>query len=249
MAAEPRTTLIEIVNAIAQSVGHPKTTDIAGSQDEAILRIAYYTNIACTELAYMHDWQWLDLSFVISLAADFDGQTEKAFDLPADFHAMIDETQWNRNMQLPAIGPINPQDWQWLIVRDTMITTRTMWRIRNKKLWVKSPPSASAPQTLTFEYLSKFWAVAAATGDPADVMVSNADYHNYPWQLPILFGRAKFFENEGYDSTAAYADFYRALAYETGVDKAASSLSLVPGTGYPYLDAFKNVPDTGYGAT
>jgi hypothetical protein len=249
MPASPRTTLLEVVNIIAQSIGHSKAVDVAGSTDEAILRMVYYVNIACTELSYMHNWQWLDKTFEIVLAADFDGQTEKAFDLPADFHAMVDDTQWNRNTQLPAIGPVNSQDWQWLIVRKAMITTRTMWRIRDKKFWVKSPPSASSPQTLTLEYLSRSWAVNGATEAPQDVLTANNDYHRFPWQLPVLFGRAKWFENEGYDSSAAYSDFNRALAYETGVDKAATALTLVPGHGYPYIDAIKNVPDTGYGSS
>jgi len=248
MAAPPRTTLLEVVNVIAQSVGHPKSNDVAGSQDEAILRIAYYINLAGAELSYMHNWQWLTGIFEITLAADYDGQAEKAFDLPLDFHAMVDDTQWNRSAQLPAIGPINSQDWQWLIVRDTNITTRTLWRIRDKKLWIKSPPSANAPQKLTFEYLSSSWAVNGTTGASQDVMSQNNDYHKYPWQLIIMLGRAKFFENEGYDSSAAYSDFNKAFAYETGVDKGATSLSLVPGTGYPYIDAVRNVPDTGYGS-
>lgn len=245
-AIYPYTTLFEAVNKVAQSVGHPPTNDLLGG-DEAILRIAYYINIACTEMAYMTNWQWLSKTGSITLAADYNGQPEKAFDLPADFHAMTDDTLWNRSTQLPGIGPINPQDWQWLIVRNTMITTRTMWRIRNKQLWVKSPPSAASPQTFTFEYLSRFWAVDGELGTPIDYMDTGSDYHLFPWQLPILYGRAKFFENEGYDSTAAYADFHRAFAYEAGTDKAATALPLVPGQGYPYLDAIKNVPDTGYG--
>lgn len=247
MPAPVRTTLIEIVNTVARSVGHPATTDVAASQDEAILRIAFYANIACTELAYMHNWQWLDKEFSIQIAADYVNQPEKGFDLPSDFHAMLDDTHWNRNTQLPMIGPVNPQDWQWLIVRRTKITTRMMWRIRDKKLWIKSPPDPASPQTATFEYLSRNWAFNGATGNPQDAMTENSDYHNYPWQLPILYTRAKFFENEGYDATAAYSDFNRALQYEIGVDKGATALTLVPGQGYPYIDAVKNIPDTGYG--
>jgi len=241
-----QTTLLEIVNGVAQSVGHPKTTDVAASLDESILRIAYYANIACTQLAYMTNWQWLNKEGTISIFADAPNQTEKAFNLPSDFHAFVDDTMWNRSTQLPAIGPINSQDWQWLIVRKTMITTRMMWRIRNKQLWIKSPPMT--PADFTYEYLSRQWAVDGDTALPKELMEKNTDYHLYPWQLPILYTRAKWFENEGYDSTGAYSDFNRALQYEMGVDKAATALTLVPGQGYPYIDAVKNIPDTGYGS-
>lgn len=246
MPAAPQTTLLEVVNLVARSVGHPTVVDVPSSTDEAILRLAYYANTAGNELAYMNNWQWLTKPYEISIFADMPDQTEKAFDLPPDFHAFIDDTHWDRSTQLPAIGPINPQDWQWLIVRKTKITTRMMWRIRNKQLWIKSPPVT--PEPLVFEYISKGWAVDGTNGTCKDLMSASNDYHLYPWQLMIMFTRAKWLENEGYDASAAYSDFQRAFQYETGVDKGATALTLVPGQGYPYIDAIKNVPDTGYGA-
>lgn len=246
--AQPYCTLIEIVNTVARSVGHPTTTDVASAQDEAIMRIAYYANLACSELAIMHNWQSLSKTAVLLVEADTVGQQEKGFDLPADFKAMTDDTQWDRSTQLPAIGPVNAQDWQWLVVRNTMITTRFLWRIRQGQLWVKSPPPPGAPQPLSFEYLSKYWAVDGVTGAAKEVMAQNSDFHIFPWQLVILYTRSKFFSNEGFDATAAYSDFLKAFNYETGVDKGASTLALVPGTGYPYINAIKNLPDTGYGS-
>jgi hypothetical protein len=242
------TTLIEVVNSVAQSVGHPKTTDVASSQDEAILRIAYYANVACTELSYMHNWQTLSKTAILAIEATTPNQREAEFDLPEDFRAMTDDTHWNRDTMLPAIGPVNPQDWQWLVVRNTQITTRFLWRIRGDKLWVKSPPPPGFPQNLSFEYLSKYWAVDGVTGQPKELMQQNSDYHIFPWQLVQLYTRTKWFSNEGFDATAAYADFLRSFNYETGTDKGASALSLVPGVGYPYISASRNIPDTGYGS-
>jgi hypothetical protein len=247
MPAPSKTTLLEIVNDVAKSVGHPPTTDVVNTQDEAVLRLAYYANIAGSELCYMNlgGWQALQNTATLSIFADTPGQREKGFDLPADYKAMIDDTHWSASTQLPAIGPVNPQDWQWMVVRQAMITTRFLWRIRNRQIWIKSPPVT--PQSLTFEYVSKYW--ARNEGDaPQDFMAVNADYHIYPWQLMVLYTRAKWFENEGYDSTGAYLDFKKAYDYEVGQDKGATALSLVPGTGYPYISAIKNIPDTGYGA-
>jgi hypothetical protein len=65
----------------------------------------------------------------------------------------------------------------------------------------------------------------------------------------ILYTRVKWFENEGYDSSAAQADFLKAFNYESGTDKGATSLSLVPGVGYPYINAIRNLPDSGYGSS
>ena len=246
MAAAPQTTLIELVNGVAQSVGHPKTTDVSSSQDESILRIAYYANIACTELSYMTNWQWLSRTAAITIKANYYNEPETAFDLPADYHAMVDDTHWDRNTQLPAIGPISPQDWQWMVVRRAKVTTRFLWRIRGGQLWIKSPPVD--PQPLVFEYLKKNWAMDGATNLPKQLMEANSDYHIFAWNLVVLLTRAKWLENEGYDSSAAKADFQKAMEFYTGGDKGATALSLVPGVGYPYINAVRNIPPTGFGA-
>lgn len=245
MPAPAQSSLLDIVNLVARSVGHPVAVDIPSSTDEAILRLAFYANQAGGELAYMFNWDWLTKEGTISVIATVPGESQKAFDLPTDYHAFVDDTHWARNSQMPAIGPVNSQDWQWLIVRNTKITTRLMWRIRNKQLWIKSPPTIAEP--LTFEYISKNWAMDVDGITAKDYMTNSGDYHLYPWQLMVLFTRAKWFENEGYDSTAAYSSFQRAFQYETGVDKGATALALVPGQGFPYIDAIKNIPDTGYG--
>jgi len=246
MVAQPYTTLIEVVNLAAQSVGHPATNDVSSSPDEAIQRLAFYANQACNELLYQYDWQDLISPYEISIFADTPDQVEKAFDLPPDFANFIDDTHWNRAMQLPAIGPISPQDWQWMVVRRAKVTTRFLWRIRGGQLWIKSPPVD--PQPLVFEYLKKNWAMDGATNLPKQLMEANSDYHIFAWNLVVLLTRAKWLENEGYDSSAAKADFQKAMEFYTGGDKGATALSLVPGVGYPYINAVRNIPPTGFGA-
>jgi hypothetical protein len=248
MPAPLGTTLLEVVNTVARSVGHPTTASVPTSQDEAIQRLGYYANLAGNELLFMSNWEMLQKTATINIVADTVAQREKAFPLPLDYRAMIDDTQWNRATQLPAIGPVNPQDWQWLVVRDAMITTRFLWRIRAGQLWVKSPPPPPNGQDLTFEYISKNWAVSGATDAPQASMLVDADYHIYDPNLMILYTRVKWFENEGYDSTAARDDFDRAFKWLSGTDKGATSLSIVPGMGYPYINAIRNIPDTGFGS-
>jgi hypothetical protein len=245
MPAKKFTTLLEIVNQVALSVGHPKTQDVPSSQDESILRLGYYANLACSELMYRHSWQQYSRTFSLDVVADGPDQTEKGFDLPVDFKALTTDTMWDNNTQLPAIGPVSAQDWQWLIARDTKITTRMMWRLREGQLWIKSPPLTA--ETLTFEYMSKNWAVDATTAELKEMMEASGDYHLFPWNLVVLFTRHKWFENEGYDSSATWDAFQKALAFEVGNDQSATALRLVPGAGFPYIDMIRNAPDTGYG--
>lgn len=250
MAAPTGATLLEIVNTVARSVGHSQVTTAVASTDEAILRLVYYANLACKELVYMNNWQMLSQTATINVVAAVAGDVQSSFALPADFKCMIDDTHWNKSTQLPAIGPITPQDWQWLIVRSAQITTRFMWRIRDGLLWVKSAPPPGSPQIFTFEYMSKYWAYTQSTVPDSTVfeMTKDADYHIFPVDLVTLYTRVKWFENEGYDPSSAAADFMKAFNWECGTDKGATVLSLVPsGRAYPYISN-GNAPDTGFGS-
>lgn len=247
MPAPAGSTLLELVNEVARSVGHPTTENVATSLDEAIRRMHFYANTAGNELVYMYNWDELSKTASLEVTAETAGQVERGFDLPADFKAMTDDTQWNRDTQLPAIGPVGAQDWQWLIVRNTQVTTRFMWRLRQGRLWIKSPPYGSS-QTLSYEYLSKNWAVRGNDEQPADSLARDNDYHIFPPYLMVLFTRVKWFENEGFDATAAYQTFYKAFQWYSGTNKGATAISIVPGVGYPYINAVRNIPDTGYGS-
>jgi hypothetical protein len=242
----PHTTYIEVVQLVAQSVGHPIPQDVANTQDEAVLRMGWYANQMCEELLTQWDWQELQKPATLTIVADAPGQAEKSFDLPVDFKTFVDDTLWNQSTLLPAIGPVNPQDWQWLKVRQALITTRFMWRLRGGKFWIKSPPTS--PQQMPYEYMSKNWARDGDTGDEKDLMTKNADYHIYPWQIVVLGTRLKWLRNEGYDVTGAQEDYRKAFEFETGSNLGATALSLVPGVGFPYLTPERNLPDTGYGS-
>jgi hypothetical protein len=245
MPAAAHTTLIEIVNFVAQSVGHPATQDVTNTSDEAIGRMVFYANQACNEILYAHDWNHLTKPLSMAIVASTPNAKEEGYDLPPDFANFIDDTHWNRSTQLPALGPVTPQDWQWLVVRDAKITTRFMWRLRGGQIWIKSPPNT--PQTLVFEYLSKNWAFNGDTNTPQEVMVNNADYHGFPWNIVVLGTRAKWLKNEGYDASMAEADLAKALEFWTGGDLGATAQSLVPGGAYPYLNPIRNLPPSGYG--
>ncbi len=132
-------------------------------------------------------------------------------------------------------------------MREAQITTRFLWRIRLGQLWIKSPPVDPAP--LTFEYLSKNWARKGTTDAPQDILRDNADYHIFPWYLMVLLTRAKWLDNEGFDATKAFSEYNKQLESAMGSNLGATALSLVPGIGYPYLNAMRNTPDTGYGGS
>jgi len=59
--------------------------------------------------------------------------------------------------------------------------------------------------------------------------------------------RAKWLEMKGLDSSAAMRDFQVGFENRKGNERGSPVLSLVRNGLTPYINAYRNLPDTGYG--
>jgi hypothetical protein len=240
--------LSAIVQNVAAMVSYPYPSDPAGSTDPAVQQMVQAVNMASNELLAMYDWQELTKSYTISIQSDSTGQTEKAFALPEDFYDWIDQTSWNATTQLPSIGPVTAQAWQELLVRTTLPTLSFYWQVREGMMYVLAPPDTA--QDMTFFYLSMAW---VRDQDNASLyknrVTKNGDVVLLDSNLVTLFARVKWLEMKGLDSSAAMRDFQIAFENRKGADKGAVVLSMNNSmSGIPFINAFNNLPNTGYGA-
>lgn len=239
-------TLATIVRDLSVMVGFPKPADPAGSEDPAVCQMVTAVNMAGADMMNLYDWQNLVKQGEIEIKADFDGQKSKAFDLPGDFWCFIDQTQWNQNTQLPALGPVSPQAWMQLEVRNPKVVMTFMWQIREGKLWIQSPPTS--PQKFVFMYMSRGWVRDADNPDLYKNLASkNGDKILFDDYLMVLLSRVKWQQIKGFDAAAAMSDFRLNYENRKGKAKGAPVLSMVSNTSMPYLNILTNVPDTGYG--
>jgi hypothetical protein len=241
------TNLADTVKQLSMMVGMPKPTDPAGSEDPAVQQMISAVNQAGADMMNLYDWQNLCKRGELLIEADTEGQTEKSFDLPPDFWSFIDQTQWNKDTQLPAIGPISPQSWMQLQVRNPKVVMTFLWQIREGKLWIQSPPAPGKGQSFVFMYITRGWVRDADNADLYKNMASkNGDEILFDDYLIVLLARVKWQNMKGFDSTASLADFR--LNYENRKGrKGAPVLSMASNTGMPYLNMLSNAPDTGYG--
>lgn len=239
--------LAQIVQDLSPMVGFPKPKDPAGSQDPAVVQMVTAVNMAGSDMMNLYDWQNLCKQYGIEIMADYPGQKEKSFDLPADFWMFVDQTQWNKNTQLPAIGPVSPQAWMQLQIRNPKVVLTFMWQIRDNKLWIQSPPSS--PQTFSFMYVSRGWVIDADNPDLyKNRATKNGDVILFDEYLMTLLARAKWQQIKGFDATSAMQDFKLNYEIRKGKAKGAPVLNLAQGNvGLPYLNMLTNAPDTGYG--
>lgn len=239
-------TLSTIVRRLSSIVGFPKPADPAGSLDPAVEQMVAAVNMAGADMTNLYDWQNLCKMADLDIVADYAGQKEKGFDLPADFMTFVDQTQWNKNTQMPAIGPVSPQQWMQMQVRNPAVVLTFLWQVRDNQLWIQSPPDEV--QVFTYMYMSRGWVIDADNQELYKNEASkNGDVILFDEYLMTLLARSKWLQIKGFDSNAAFGDFKMNYEIRKGKAKGAPKLSLVRRAGMHYLDVYSNLSDTGYG--
>lgn len=239
-------TLQTILQSVCKMVGYPVQVDPAGSSDPAVQQMVEALNMAGEDMLNLYGWQRLSKLYEIEIASEYPGQLERSFDLPSDFWQFIDQTQWNVDTRLPAIGPISPQAWQQLRIRMPKVVLTFLWQIRDGKLWIQAPPAT--PQKLSFYYQSNGWVQDA--DDPTDFKNyanKNGDTILMDGYLMKLLTRVKWLEMKGFDSSGAMRDFQVNYENRKGNDVGAQVLNMAQTQAFPYLNTAINAPDTGYG--
>ena len=244
----PITTLssaTDILNRVAAEVGIAPTASPYGSQDPSFIQMQYLINTAGEELLMAYPWEILVKETNIQTQ---DGDTGD-YPLPDDFFSMINQTGWERSENVPLFGPLSPQDWQYLLGRDLVTSTiYASFRLNEGefKVFPQPPPEGL---DIHYEYLSKNWVRDGE--DPnlyKDTVEKGTDIPLYDRTLISRYLRVKFLEAKGFDSTKAQDDFNQVLYSLIGKDKGAAILNAGRGgRRFPYLDAYRNVPDSGYG--
>lgn len=235
-----------ILNRVAAEVGIQPVTDPVASQDPSFIQMKVLLDVAGEELLQAYPWELLVKEENFQTTAMDSGD----YPLPADFFSMIDQTGWERNENVPLFGPLSPQDWQYLLGRDLVKSTiYASFRI-NEGLFRLFPQPPIPNLDISYEYVSKNWvqdgADANVLKDQIDVF---ADKPLYDRTLISRYVKMKFLEAKGFDSAKAQDDFFRTFSFLTSKDRGAEVLN-VGGSGrrYPYLDTWRNLPDSGYGS-
>lgn len=239
-------TASNILNRVAAECGIEPVTDPYSTPDANFVQLRYLLNIAGEELAQSYPWELLIREANITTLDTDTGD----YPLPDDFYYMINQTGWERKENVPLFGPLSPQDWQYLLGRDLVTSTiYASFRMQQGlfRLFPQPPPNGL---DIHYEYVSKNW-VLDVEADPdtyVDSVTKGTDTPLYDRTLISRYLKVKFLESKGFDTTKAQNDFNQAFSFMTGHDKGAEILNAGGGYGvFPYLNGFRNIPDSGYG--
>ena len=245
MSINTLSTASEILNRVAVEIGTAPVADPYASSDPTFIQLQHMLNIAGEELLMWYPWELLvkETNIVTSNADSGD------YPLPADFFSMINQTGWERNEQVPLYGPLSPQDWQYLKGRDLVSQTIYASFRLNDGMFRVFPQPPPDNLDIYYEYLSKNWVRDGANSDFfKDAITSGSDVPLYDKTLISRYLKVKILEAKGWDTAKSQDDLNQVFSALTGKDKGAEVLN-VGGFGrkYPYLDGYRNLPDTGYG--
>lgn len=242
-------TLSDIVRDIcrAVSVEFPATVlpDAATpSTDPIILRMVQAISDAAEKLLAMRVWNELKVTATLSVVADSPGQSEKGYALPADLYALVDQTENDATMRLPAVGPVGSQSWQAIQALSPQVTFSLMWRYDQGQIYFLYPPSTA--RTFQYEYLSRgLWNYS---GNQYERPPANSATPVLDAVLVTLLGKAKFLEMSGFDASAAMRDFSEAFDQRAPAREGAPVLNMAGRALDPLrLLTVANLPETGYG--
>jgi len=238
-------TVQSIINRVAVELGVDPATDVLSSTDQTFTQLQYLLDAAGQELTLLHQWTQLQKEHsIVTDAAD-----SGIYDLPDDFAYMIPQAGWERSNNVPLQGPLSPQDWQYLKGRDLVSQTiYATFRLQQGKFYIFPNDPVADALSIFFEYISSRWVQDSTELTTYRTTVSkNTDYVLFPGILVIKFLKVKFLESKGFESSKARDDFAQIFEASTGQDGSAPILNVGSRRGFPYLDIYRNTPDTNYG--
>lgn len=242
-------TSAEIIETACVLCGLTPVADPYSSLDDIQIQMRTLLNQCGRALYNSYQWQQFVTSYTISTGSSPVSSGE--YDLPSDFGYFINQTGWtpaNVGMGLPLGGPLTEQQWAYIV--NTNLASSTIYvsfRIADGVLCVLPAP---APEDIdiTFAYVSNSWATdtTGATGknkcDAADDIVK-FDPVLISTMLALRYKQAK-----GLNSKDTLEEFQTLYAQATGVNTSAPVLSMVDWQGFPYLNPWTNIPQSGFGS-
>ena len=167
---------------------------------------------------------------------------------PTGFDRQIDKTHWDKSKHWEMLGPETAQQREWL--RSGFISTGPRIRYWYMGGYFQIWPPLGATESLSFEYVSKYWVLATAPTLLTPTKQSftvDTDTCIFPDALMRALIKLKYFECKGFDTTALYHAYTKQLDLAKANDSGSPTLSMAPRRS-EYLITSQNVPDSGYGS-
>ena len=170
---------------------------------------------------------------------------QDTYDQPADWNNPTHRTQWDRTNHWELQGAISPQQYQWLVSGITATGPRRKYRVQGNTVVIWPVPSASdTPSTLTMEYVSSYW-VLAADGTPKPRFTADDDTTIFNPDLMVMGLKWLFFQAKGFEYTELRRQWNEQVSVYAATDMGQQTLDMT-GRQWPIFITPANVQDANY---
>jgi hypothetical protein len=174
---------------------------------------------------------------------------QDTYAVPADFRHFVNGTAWDRTQRWQLLGPVSPQEDQWM--RSGVAATGPRRRYRQVgrgtntfRLWPQASTSGS-PATLVFDYISAYWATDS-TGVAKAQFTDDTDVCVFPDNVVTAGLTYRFMLAKGFDIGPWGQRYMQARDIAMAQDGGARTLNMGRKR-WPILLSGANIPDVGYG--
>src|SRR4051812_28053350 len=127
---------------------------------------------------------------------------QDTYAVPSDFRHFVNGTAWDRTQRWQLLGPVSPQEDQWMRSGVTATGPRRRFRQVGRgsntfRIWPAASTSGS-PATLVFDYISSYWATDT-TGTPKAQFTADTDICVFPDNVVVAGLTYRFMMAKGFD--------------------------------------------------
>jgi hypothetical protein len=243
-------TAAEIIAAAATECGLNSVADPFSSSLDEQVQMRNILNQCGRELYTMFQWQQFVKSHTINTGAT-PGIThpDGRYPLPTDFGYFISQTGWTPTsvgMGLPLGGPLTPQQYTALVATNLASSTIYVSFLLQEGEMQVLPTPAPANTDITFQYVTNCWAENVG-GTGLTKCTASDDVVKFEPILMSVMLAMRYRQAKGIDASALTQRFQNLYAQFTGVNGPAPVLSLTHSRGFPYLNPWTNIPQSGFG--
>lgn len=204
-------TLLDTVKAVTGELGFNQPVVVLSSPVASDIQLRQLATAAGEELRDAYDWQSLmrQHSFIVTNAS--------TYDLPADFHRIINQTVKVGTTYLDG----SPSAMTWVRLK----SGDKKFRIFGDKFELFEPGSMLG-QTLTFSYISSYFVLDGGNALPKPEFTLDSDKTIYHARLFTNLVKLKFLQVKNLDSRAAAEDFNAVLQIAMSGDSPSQILSI-----------------------
>ncbi len=172
-------TLLTVIQDAADLLTIPRPDAVFASTDAQITQLRGLLQATGNDLVAVHEWSSLVNQTTFTCA----GTNAQTGTPPAGFDRMSDGVDiWNATRKQKIVGPVTAREWTDLITWTTS-TYPQYWRLIAGVLNIYAPISGD---TIRYEYVSKYWILAASGSTPTDAFTADGDTFRFPeWLLTL----------------------------------------------------------------